>query len=164
MNPYNRCYGVIIAMRTIFTIFVFFSLIVALNSQGTNTYNDITERNAFNLNELGRLEKAVKVLPPVTNILSGNIYLTGITRLNNKRRVHLVIKRLGSTNKYVSLLEKQSKDGIRLERVGLNNAFISDNGRHKLLSFEKHALPSIFSKSSVPKLMQRDDKKKRDGK
>lgn len=149
-------FRVILVMRTIFTVFVFLSLIIALNGQGTNTYSSIVNRNAFNLTE----EKEASVLPPATNILSGDIYLTGITKLNNVQRVHLVVKRLGASDKYVSLLEKQIKEGVRLERIGLNNAFISDNGRYKLLSFKKHALPSIVSKSSMPKIMQRGDDKK----
>jgi len=149
-------------MRTIFTVFVFFSLIAALNGQETNVYNSVVERNAFNLAK----EKAIRILPPITNIISTDMYLTGITRLNKVQKVHLLIKRHGASNKYISLLEKQLKNGIKLEKIGPNTVYVSDNGRYRLLSLKSNSLPTTLVASgrgrSTPKLMPRSEKKDND--
>ena len=128
---------------------------ISLNAQNTNTYEKIVKRNAFDL--VG--EKPIKILPPATNILRGEVYLTGITRINSVRQAHFVVKRPGSKDKFVSLREREAQDGIQIEKLNSNSVFIKDNGQRRLLSFEKHSLPTIIVKTSTPKLMQRSEKK-----
>ena len=125
-------------------LILFFGVAISLNAQNTNIFSGIIERNAF-------------------NILSGNIYLTGITRLNKVRKAYLVIKRIGEPDKHVSLLEKQLKSGIRLERAGTNIVNISDNGRSRFLSLKSNSPPTKLVSSgrarTVSKSMPRSDKK-----
>ena len=59
-------------MKVIITAFTLFSLIASLNGQETNVYESIVKRNAFNLTE----EAPMKILPPVSEILAPNVYLT----------------------------------------------------------------------------------------
>ncbi len=129
--------------------------ILNLQADSTNKYEKITKRNAFDL--VG--EKPIKILPPVTNTVTGDVYLTGITRINSVRQAHFVVKRPGAKDKFVSLREKEAQDGIQIEKLNSNSVFIKDNGRRRLLSFEKHSLPTIIMKTSTPKLMQRSEKK-----
>jgi hypothetical protein len=140
-------------------LILFFGVAIFLNAQNTNIFSGIIERNAFNLTE----EKPIKISPPAINILSGNIYLTGITRLNKVRKAYLVIKRIGEPDKHVSLLEKQLKSGIRLERAGTNIVNISDNGRSRFLSLKSNSPPTKLVSSgrarTVSKSMPRSDKK-----
>ena len=141
-------------MKVIITAFTLFSLIASLNGQETNVYESIVKRNAFNLTE----EAPMKILPPVSEILAPNVYLTGITRLNGVRKAHLVLRKTGDPDKLVSLAANERQYNIELKKILEDSAYISTNGQHRLLSFEKHALPTIITKSP-PKLMQRSDRK-----
>ena len=141
-------------MKVIITAFTLFSLIASLNGQETNVYESIVKRNAFNLTE----EAPMKILPPVSEILAPNVYLTGITRLNGVRKAHLVLRKTGAPDKFVSLAANERQYNIELKKILEDSAYISTNGQHRLLSFEKHALPTIITKSP-PKLMQRSDRK-----
>ena len=141
-------------MKVIITGFTLFSLIASLNGQETNVYESIVKRNAFNLTE----EAPMKILPPVSEILAPNVYLTGITRLNGVRKAHLVLRKTGDPDKFVSLAANERQYNIELKKILEDSAYISTNGQHRLLSFEKHALPTIITKSP-PKLMQRSDRK-----
>ena len=141
-------------MKVIITAFTLFSLIASLNGQETNVYESIVKRNAFNLTE----EAPMKILPPVSEILAPNVYLTGITRLNGVRKAHLVLRKTGDPDKFVSLAANERQYNIELKKILEDSAYISTNGQHRLLSFEKHALPTIITKSP-PKLMQRSDRK-----
>ena len=100
----------------------------------------------------------MKILPPVSEILAPNVYLTGITRLNGVRKAHLVLRKTGDPDKFVSLAANERQYNIELKKILEDSAYISTNGQHRLLSFEKHALPTIITKSP-PKLMQRSDRK-----
>ena len=141
-------------MKVIITAFTLFSLIASLNGQETNVYESIVKRNAFNLTE----EAPMKILPPVSEILAPNVYLTGITRLNGVRKAHLDLRKTGDPDKFVSLAANERQYNIELKKILEDSAYISTNGQHRLLSFEKHALPTIITKSP-PKLMQRSDRK-----
>jgi hypothetical protein len=122
-------------------LILFFGVAISLNAQNTNI-------NAFNLTE----KKLIKILPPAIkaiNILSGNIYLTGVTRPNKVRKAYLVIKRVGELYK--------------LERAETNIVNTSDNGRSRFLSLKSNSPPTKLVSSSrartVSKSMPRSDKK-----
>jgi type II secretory pathway component PulC len=135
-------------------LILFFGVaIMNLQADSTNIYEEIVKRNAFNLTE----EKPTKILPPITDILRGEVFLTGIHSINNVKRVSLVVREKGN-DKFVSLLKNQGTNGIYIKSIGSTNVLASVFGTHKLLSFEKHGLPTTITKAP-PKLLQRSDKK-----
>ena len=137
-------------------LILFFGVaIMNLRADSTNIYEKIVERNAFDLTE----EKITKILPPITDILRGEVFLTGIHSINNVKKVSLVVREKGS-DKFVSLTNLQASSGIQIKSIGSTNVLASVYGTHKLLSFEKHSLPTTITKAP-PKLMQRSDKDKR---
>lgn len=138
---------------------LFFLLSANLAGQETNIYQSIAKRNAFNLTG----SAPIKTLPPAASILAPDVFLTGITRFNNTNKVnqvHLVLKKIGEPDKFISLIENQTRNGIHLKKIGKNSAFITLDGENRLLSFEKHSLPTIFTKAVKPKLMQMSKDKK----
>jgi len=116
-----------------------------------NPYLGINKRNAFNLTE----SLPVPTLPPVTNILAPSVFLTGITKINNTRRVHLVLRRTSAPDKFLSLSTNEEQDNIKLNKIFNGSASITNNGIPILLSFEKHKLPTVVTKKPAPKLMER---------
>jgi type II secretory pathway component PulC len=137
-------------------LILFFGVaIMNLRADSTNIYEEIVERNAFDLTE----EKITKILPPITDILRAEVFLTGIHSISNVKRVSLVVREKGS-DKFVSLTNLQASSGIQIKSIGSTNVLASVYGTHKLLSFEKHGLPTTITKAP-PKLMQRSDKDKR---
>ena len=89
-------------------ILFFFAVSVYAES---NPYDKINKRNAFNLTT----EIAKPILPPVTEILKPNIYLTGITRLNGVRKAHMVLRRTGQADKFISITLLNEQEGIELK-------------------------------------------------
>jgi len=118
-----------------------------LEGQETNLYQKIAKRNAFGLTT----EQPKPVLPSVAEILKPNLYLTGITRFKGVRKVHLVLKRAGEPNKFVSLAINTKQYNIELKKINKNTVLISNNGHNELLSFENNSLPTIISKAAPPK-------------
>jgi type II secretory pathway component PulC len=125
-------------------ILFFFAVSVYAES---NPYDKINKRNAFNLTT----EIAKPILPPVTEILKPNIYLTGITRLNGVRKAHMVLKQAGQADKFISITLLDEQEGIKLKKISKNSALISNNGQDQLISFENNGLPTIITKTSVKK-------------
>ncbi len=143
-------------MKTIGAIMLFFLLSANLAGQETNLYQSIVKRNAFDLTG----SAPIKTLPPATNILAPYVFLTGITRFNNTNKinqVHLVLKKIGKPDEFISLLENQTRNGIQLKKVEKNSALITLGGKNKLLSFEKHSLPTVFTKAAAVSKTSRQD-------
>ena len=120
----------------------FFLHFLLIGGEETNIYQSIIKRNAFDLTD----SLPVPTLPPATNILSPSVFLTGISRLNGVRKVHLVLKKGGEPNKYVSLAADQKQYNIELNKILKDSAEITNNGIPTLLSFEKHGLPTTITK------------------
>jgi len=118
-----------------------------LEGQETNPYLKIAERNAFELTA----GQPKLILPPAAEILKPNLYLTGITHFKGVRKVHLVLKRAGEPNKFVSLAINTKQYNIELKKINKNTVLISNNGHNELLSFENNSLPTIISKAAPPK-------------
>mgnify|MGYP003658235040 FL=1 len=115
---------------------LFFLLSANLAGQETNIYQSIAKRNAFNLTG----SAPIKTLPPAASILAPDVFLTGITRFNNTNKVnqvHLVLKKIGEPDKFISLIENQTRNGIHLKKIGKNSAFITLDGENRLLSFKE---------------------------
>ena len=137
-------------LRTrIFIIFtwIFLGTNHHLNSEETNKYQQITKRNAFEL--VGEAPKPA--LPPVSEILKPNVFLTGITRFNGNQKIHLVLRKAGEPDKFVSLATNEKQYNIELKKIYKNSALISSNGNEQLMSFENNGLPTIITKPQSAK-------------
>ena len=135
-------------------LILFFGVAIMNLQADSNIYEKIVNRNAFNLTG----EKVIKILPPATNILRSEVFLTGISSINNVKRVSLVIRE-GGRYKFISLTNLQANSGIRVKSIGSTNVLASVFGTHRLLSLKKDSLPTAMTKMP-PKLMQRSDKKR----
>jgi len=119
---------------------------VSLQAGETNIYESIVKRNAFDLTA----EQPAPVLPPVAEILKSNVYLTGLTHFKGVRKVHLVLKRAGKLDKFVSLALLDNQEGIELKKISNNTVLISNNGQDQLISFENNSLPTTITKVAPP--------------
>lgn len=126
-------------------LLIFF--IVNLHAEEPNFYQSISKRNAFNLaNEAAR----PIILPPVSQIIKPDVFLTGITRLNGVRKIHLVLKNAGQPDKFVSLATNEKQYQVELKKIYKNSALISNNGSEQLMSFKNNGLPTIIKKLPIP--------------
>lgn len=134
-------------MKKIFALLLLASAlgVSADTNEVENLYLGITKRNAFELTE----SKPVPILPPAASILSPSVFLTGITRLNGVRKVHLVLKESDGSNKYVSLAADQKLYNIELNKILNDSVKITNNGAPMLLSFEKNRLPATITKPAA---------------
>ena len=119
----------------------------SLHAGETNTYQSITKRNAFELTS----ETPRPILPPVSEILSPSVFLTGITRFNGIRKIHLVLRKAGEPDKFVSLAINEKQYNVELKKIYKNSALISNNGSEQLMSFENNGLPTIITKPQPAK-------------
>ena len=119
---------------------------VSLQAGETNIYESIVKRNAFDLTA----EQPAPVLPPVAEIPKSNVYLTGLTHFKGVRKVHLVLKRAGKLDKFVSLALLDNQEGIELKKISNNTVLISNNGQDQLMSFENNSLPTTMIKAALP--------------
>ncbi len=126
-------------------ILLFF--VVSLQAGETNVYESIVKRNAFDLTA----ELPTPILPPAAEILKPNIYLTGLTHFKGVRKVHLVLKRAGEPNKFISLATNTKQYNTKKKKINKNTELISNNGQDELLSFENNSLPTIISKAAPQK-------------
>ena len=132
---------------------------VSLQAGETNVYESITKRNAFDLTA----GQPKPILPPVAEILKPSIYLTGLTHFRGVRKVHLVLRRAGESDKFVSLAIDEKQYNVELKKINKDSALISNNGNEELISFENNGLPTIVTKTPVKKvLMQRTSKDKKE--
>jgi len=125
-------------------ILLFFA--VGLQAGETNVYESIVKRNAFDLTA----ELPTPILPPVAEILKSNVYLTGLTYFKGVRKVHLVLKRAGEPDKFVSLATNTKQHNIELKKISDNTVLISNNGQDQLMSFENNSLPTTIIKAAPP--------------
>ena len=136
-------------------LLIFF--VVGLRAEEANLYQSISKRNAFNL-----ANEPVKAftLPPATQITRPNVFLTGITRLNGVRKVHLVLKNAGQPDKFISLATNEKQYEVELKKIYKNSALISNNGSRQLMSFKNNGLPTIIQKlPAIKKTSSSKDKK-----
>jgi len=120
-----------------------------------NPYQKITERNAFELTDI----EPAPPLPPAKKILAPSIFLTGISRLKGTQKVHLVLRKTGEPDKFVSLAINEKQYDIELKKILQYTALISSDGDDKLLNFEKNGLPTTITKRAPQKDPKKEDKK-----
>ena len=138
---------------------IFFLFVVSLHG-ADNTYSSIAERNAFELTS----EKPIAILPPVREILVPNIFLTGITRWKGTNKVHLVIRKAGESDKFVSLGVNEKQYNIELKKVLEDSVLVEAGGSKKLLSFKTNGLPTIVTKAPAAKKIPSSSRYSRDKK
>ena len=138
---------------------IFFLFIVSLHG-ADNTYSSIAERNAFELTS----EKPIAILPPVREILAPSVFLTGITRWKGTNKVHLVLRKAGESDKFVSLGINERQYNVELKKVLEGSVLIEANGSNKLLSFKTNGLPTIVTKAPAPKKTSSSSRYSRDKK
>ena len=132
-------------MKKLLLLITFF--VVSVSAQEAKQYQLITKRNAFEL-----MSEAPKpILPPVSEILRPNIFLTGITRFNKVRKIHLVLRNPGEPDKFISLAINEKQYNIELKNIYKNSALVLNNGNQQLVSFESNALPTIVKKPAPTK-------------
>ena len=132
-------------MKKLLLLITFFA--VSVSAQEAKQYQLITKRNAFEL-----MSEAPKpILPPVSQILRPNIFLTGITRFNKVRKIHLVLRNPGEPDKFISLAINEKQYNIELKNIYKNSALVLNNGNQQLVSFESNALPTIVKKPAPTK-------------
>lgn len=124
----------------------FFALTLSLHA-AENPYEKINNRNAFDLTG----EKPAPILPPVSAILPPNVFLTGITKWNGVRKIHLVLKKTGEPDRFVSLRTNEKQYDIELKKILNDAVLISSGGTNQVLSFENNRLPTVITKKPTPK-------------
>jgi len=112
-----------------------------------NPYKSISARNAFDLTSKPALPDFV--LPPINDITAPTVFLTGITRLNGVKKVHLILRKAGEPDKFVSLKANEKLYNLELEKVLSSSAIISSYGKEQVISFEKNGLPTIVIKAPL---------------
>jgi len=137
-------------------ILLFFA--VGLQAGETNVYESIVKRNAFDLTA----EQPMPVLPPVAEILKPSVYLTGLTHFKGVRKVHLVLRRAGESDRFVSLATNEKQYNVELKKINKNSALISNNGNEELMSFENNGLPTIVTKAPSSKKEASSSRSSRD--
>ena len=140
---------------------VFLVFILYANSKavaGENPYESITERNAFELTD----KEFAPILPPVKEILAPSIFLTGISRWKGTQKVHLVLRKTGEPDKFVSLATNEKQYNVELKEILHDSALVSSDGDDKLLSFENNGLPTIVTKAAPAKKASSSSRYSRD--
>ena len=112
-----------------------------------NPYKSISARNAFDLTSKPALPDFV--LPPINDITAPTVFLTGITRLNGVKKVHLILRKAGEPDKFVSLKSNEKMYNLELKKVLSSSAIISSYGKEQVISFEKNGLPTIVIKAPL---------------
>tara|TARA_Y100000296_G_scaffold16117_1_gene18875 strand:- start:364 stop:1044 length:681 start_codon:yes stop_codon:yes gene_type:complete len=136
-------------------------LLFAVSLHGAdNTYSSIAKRNAFELTS----ERPTAILPPVSEILAPSVFLTGITRWKGTNKVHLVLRKAGESDKFVSLGINEKQYNIELKKVLENSVLVETNGSDKLLSFKTNGLPTIVTKAPAAKKTSSSSRYSRDKK
>ena len=118
---------------------------MSLHAEETNMYQAIVKRNAFELTA----EQPKPTLSPVTEILRPSVFMTGMTLLNGVRKIHLVLRKTGESDKFVSLATDEKQYGVELKKIYKNSALVSNDGASQLLSFDKNSLPTIITKAAT---------------
>ena len=136
-------------------ILLFFA--VSLQAGQTNIYESIVKRNAFNLTA----ELPTPIPPPAAEVLKSNVYLTGLTYFKGVRKVHLVLKRAGKLDKFMSLALLDSQEGVELKKISNNTVLISNNGQDQLVSFENNGLPTTITKIAPPALPKKESSERK---
>jgi hypothetical protein len=122
----------------------FFLIFAAASSTvAENPYSPIIKRNAFNLTS----ETTKPILPPVSEILAPDIFLTGITRHGKIKKAHLVLKGKSSMpSHFLSLSKGGKKYDVELLKIERDSVLVVNSGIKQLLTFKDNSLPTVVLK------------------
>ena len=112
-----------------------------------NPYKLISARNAFDL--VSKPPSPLPSLPPIDDIMAPTVFLTGVTKWKGTNKIHLVLRKAGESDKFVSLGINEKQYNIELKKVLSSSAIISSYGKEKVISFEKNSLPTIVAKAPL---------------
>jgi len=112
-----------------------------------NPYKLISARNAFDL--VSKPPSPLPSLPPIDDIMAPTVFLTGVTKWKGTNKIHLVLRKAGESDKFVSLGINEKQYNIELKKVLSSSAIISSYGKEKVISFEKNSLPTIVTKAPL---------------
>ena len=111
-----------------------------------NPYKLISARNAFNLT---LKPSPLPSLPPIDDIMAPTVFLTGVTKWNGTNKIHLVLRKAGESDKFVSLGINEKLYNVELKKILKDAAIISSHEEEKVISFEKNSLPTIVAKAPL---------------
>ena len=126
-----------------------------------NPYKLISARNAF---DLTLKPSPLPSLPPIDDIMAPTVFLTGVTKWKGTNKIHLVLRKAGESDKFVSLGINEKQYNIELKKVLSSSAIISSYGKEKVISFEKNGLPTIITKKPPAKSSPTSSRYSRDKK
>ena len=112
-----------------------------------NPYKSISARNAFDL--VSKPPSPLPSLPAIDDIMAPTVFLTGVTKWKGTNKIHLVLRKAGESDKFVSLGINEKQYNIELKKVLSSSAIISSYGKEKVISFEKNSLPTIVAKAPL---------------
>jgi hypothetical protein len=136
-----------------------FALTLSLHA-AENPYEKISARNAFDLTD----KQPAPTLPPVKTVLAPTVFLTGITKWNGVKKIHLVLKKSGEPDRFVSLRINEKQHNIELKKILNDSVLVSSGGTSQLLSFENNRLPTIVTKAPPVKKTSSSSRYSRDKK
>jgi hypothetical protein len=111
-----------------------------------NPYKLISARNAF---DLTLKPSPLPSLPPIDDIMAPTVFLTGVTKWKGTNKIHLVLRKAGESDKFVSLGINEKLYNVELKKILKDAAIISSHEEEKVISFEKNSLPTIVAKAPL---------------
>ena len=135
----------IVKKKILFHVLIFLFTVSILAED--NPYKLISARNAFDL--VSKPPSPLPSLPPIDDIMAPTVFLTGVTKWKGTNKIHLVLRKAGESDKFVSLGINEKQYNIELKKVLSSSAIISSYGKEKVISFEKNSLPTIVTKAPL---------------
>jgi len=135
----------IVKKKILFHVLIFLFTVSILAED--NPYKLISARNAFDL--VSKPPSPLPSLPPIDDIMAPTVFLTGVTKWKGTNKIHLVLRKAGESDKFVSLGINEKQYNIELKKVLSSSAIISSYGKEKVISFEKNSLPTIVAKAPL---------------
>jgi len=135
----------IVKKKILFHVLIFLFSVSILAED--NPYKLISARNAFDL--VSKPPSPLPSLPPIDDIMAPTVFLTGVTKWKGTNKIHLVLRKAGESDKFVSLGINEKQYNIELKKVLSSSAIISSYGKEKVISFEKNSLPTIVTKAPL---------------
>jgi hypothetical protein len=127
-----------------------------------NPYKLISARNAFDL--VSKPPSPLPSLPPIDDIMAPTVFLTGVTKWKGTNKIHLVLRKAGESDKFVSLGINEKLYNVELKKILKDAAIISSHEEEKVISFEKNGLPTIITKKPPAKSSPTSSRYSRDKK
>ena len=149
----------IVKKKILFHVLIFLFSVSILAED--NPYKLISARNAF---DLTLKPSPLPSLPPIDDIMAPTVFLTGVTKWKGTNKIHLVLRKAGESDKFVSLGINEKLYNVELKKILKDAAIISSHEEEKVISFEKNGLPTIITKKPPAKSSPTSSRYSRDKK